>query len=109
MKRLLLLIGGGAVAAYALMYALRLSQSASLKSVTSLLPGNTIAFAHMPDFNGTRDDWHRSDIYQLYSEPAVQEFIRTPLNRLPHLGSLSNTKQQIEQLDPKDAFIAVIR
>src|SRR5205085_3596633 len=98
MKRLALLIGGGAVAAYALMYGLRLSHSASLTNITSLLPSNTLAFAHMPDFNDTRDDWHRSDIYKLYSEPAVQEFIRAGLDRLPHLASVSEAKQRLEQL-----------
>jgi hypothetical protein len=61
----------------------------------------------MPDFNRTRDDWYRSDIYQLYHEPAVQDFLHKPLGNLPKTDAASQTLREIEQLDPKHAFLAL--
>jgi hypothetical protein len=106
-KRSLLFLVIGVLAVVAAIYALRLSQTTSNAAVTALLPRDTVAFAHVPDFNGTRDDWHRSDIYRLYSEPSVQEFLRKPLAQMPNKEALSQRAQQFAQLDPKDAFIAV--
>ena len=60
----------------------------------------------MPDFSRTRDEWRRSDIYQLYREPAVQDFLRKPLDKMPTPKALV-TLQEIEQLDPKNAFFAL--
>jgi hypothetical protein len=62
----------------------------------------------MPDFNQARDQWHHSDIYQLYREPAVQDFLRKPLGNLPTPKALgAQTLREIEQLDPKHAFLAL--
>jgi hypothetical protein len=62
----------------------------------------------MPDFNQTRDQWHHSDIYQLYREPAVQDFLRKPLGNLPTTNAFgAQTLREIEQLDPKHAFLAL--
>jgi hypothetical protein len=61
----------------------------------------------MQDFNRTRDQWHQSDLYQLYSEPAVQDFLRKPLTNLPKRDAASQTLREIEQLDPKNAFFAL--
>ena len=83
MKRLTLLILALAVAAFAGWYFWNLSQRISSAPVSALLPRDTIFLAHMPDFNQTRDQWHHSDIYQLYREPAVQDFLRKPLGNLP--------------------------
>lgn len=74
--------------------------------VAALLPRETILFAQVPDFNRTRDQWHRSDIYQLYREPAVQDFLRKPLARSPKTNT-AQTISDIERLDAKDAFIAL--
>ena len=73
------------------------------------MPRDTIFLAHIPDFNQTRDQWHHSDIYQLYREPAVQDFLRKPLGNLPTPNALggAQTLREIEQLDPKHAFVAL--
>jgi hypothetical protein len=107
MKRILLLIVAVAVAAYAGWYYWNLSQQISSASVAGILPRDTIFFAHVPDFNRTRDEWRQSDIYQLYSEPAVQEFLRKPLGNMPNQNTVSQTLQEIERLDPKNAFLAL--
>jgi hypothetical protein len=75
--------------------------------IAALLPGDTIFFAHVPDFNRTRDQWHHSDIYELYREPAVQDFLRKPMAQTPKTNAASRTIADIERLGLKDAFVAV--
>ena len=107
MKRIIFLVTVGAVAAFAGWYIWNLSQQASSVSVSVLLPRETIFLAHMQDFNRTRDQWHQSDLYQLYSEPAVQDFLRKPLANIPKRDAASQTLREIEQLDPKNVFFAL--
>src|SRR6266478_3835267 len=107
MKRVLLLVIIGAIAAFGGWYVWNLSQKTSSAYVTMLLPRETIFLAHMPDFNQTRDQWHHSDIYLLYQEPAVQDFLRKPLANFPKGDAASRTLREIEQLHPKNAFVAL--
>jgi len=107
MKRIIFLVIAGAVAAFAGWYVWNLSQQALSASVSVLLPRETIFLAHMQDFNRTRDQWHQSDVYQLYSEPAVQDFLSKPLATLPKKDAASQTLREIEQLDPKNVFFAL--
>ena len=107
MKRFLLFLIIGVLGAVAFSVAVRVTRKTANAAVAAFLPRETIAFAHFPDFSGTRNDWYRSDIYQLYAEPAVQEFLRQPLARLRERDSFSQTTREIEQLDPKDAFVAL--
>ena len=109
MRRPLLLVIIGAVAAFAIWYALRLSEKSRSSTAAAFLPRETIVFVHVPDFNQTRGQWHQSDIYQLYSEPSVQEFLRKPLAALPKRNATMATLQEIEQLEAKDAFAAVTK
>jgi hypothetical protein len=107
MRRILLLIIAIAVAAYAGWYYWNLSQQISNAPVAALLPRDTIFLAHIPDFNRTRDEWRHSDLYQLYREPAVQDFLRKPLSNVPKQNTFSQTLQEIEQIDPRNAFFAL--
>jgi hypothetical protein len=108
MKRMFLLLIAGALAAIAIWYGVRTSGKTSNAAVSALLPRETIFVAHVPDFNQTRDQWHHSDIYQIYREPTVQDFLRKPLTRLPKTDATAQTLQEIELLDPKDVFVALI-
>lgn len=107
MRRTVLLVIAGAVAVFAIWYVRRISQETSSASVTALLPRETIFLAHVPDFNRTHDQFDHSDVCLLYREPAVQEFLRKPLTKLPKKGAASQTLREIEQLDPKNAFFAL--
>jgi hypothetical protein len=107
MRRILLLIIAVTVAAYAGWYYWNLSQRISSAPVADLLPRDTIFLAHMPDFNRTREEWFQSDIYQLYREPAVQDFLRKPLGNVQKQNPVSLTLQEMEQLDPKNVFFAL--
>lgn len=107
MKRLGLLIALAAVAAGGVIYTVRHSQNTSNAAVTALLPRGAVALVHLPDFNHSRDDWHQTDLYKLYQEPAVQDFLRKPLSRVPQRDTTSQTLGDLENLGPKDAFLAV--
>jgi len=104
MKRLFLLVVLAAVAAGGIYYGLQRAQP-SYTEVAALLPRGTIALAHFPDFKRTRDEWHQSDIYKLYQEPAVQEFLK-PLN-VQQRDASAETLDEIERVDPKNAFVAI--
>jgi len=107
MKRILLVLIALAVAAFAGWYYWNFSQKVSSAPVAALLPRETIFVAQLPDFNRAYDEWQRCDIYQLYREPAVQDFLRKPLSNVPKSDVVSQTLQEIEQLAPKNAFIAL--
>ena len=83
MKRILLLLIALAVAAFAGWYYWNFFQKISSAPMAALLPQETIFVAHMPDFNRALDEWQHCDIYQLYREPAVQDFLRKPLGNVP--------------------------
>jgi len=107
MRRILVLIIIGAVVMFAIWYVWRVSQEISSASVSALLPRETIFVAHLADFKRTRDQWHHSDIYLLYREPAVQDFLHRPLAKLPEKDAASETLGELEQLDPKNVFFAL--
>ncbi len=107
MKRILFLLIALAVAAFAGWYYWQFSQRLSSAPVAALLPRETIFVAQIPDFNRARDEWQHCDIYQLYREPAVQDFLRKPLGNAPKTDAVSQTLLEIEQLAPKNAFVAL--
>ena len=107
MKRILFLLIALAVAAFAGWYYWQFSQQLSSAPVAALLPRETIFVAQIQDFNRARDEWQHCDIYQLYREPAVQDFLRKPLGNAPKTDAVSQTLLEIEQLAPKNAFVAL--
>ena len=107
MKRILFLLIGLAVAAYAGWYYLQFSQRVSSAPAAALLPRETIFVAQIPDFNRAHDEWQHCDIYQLYREPAVQDFLRKPLGNASKTDAVSQTLLEIEQLAPRNAFVAL--
>src|SRR2546423_11979389 len=107
MKPLGLLVTLAAVAAGGVVYTVKRAQSTAHANVTALLPRGTIALAHVPDFKRTREDWHQSDLYKLYQEPAVQDFLNRPLSKIPPQGTASETASALERLRIPDAFVAV--
>ena len=107
MKRFVLLLPIAAIAAFAIWCGLRSSRTTSSAAVTALLPKETLGFVHLPDFNRTRDDWHRSDIYELWREPALQEFFQKPLANIPKSSAVEENFREFEELEPRDIFIAL--
>src|ERR1700760_1910742 len=108
MRKLQLLILAAAVAAGGIWWAFYRTHHTSSLGVASLLPKETLALVHLPDFNRSRGEWHRTDLYQLWQEPAVQEFLAKPRANAPGHGRVGPTVDEISTLEMKDAFFAVI-
>jgi hypothetical protein len=107
MRRLLLLLLVAALTAVAIWYGLRVAEKSSPVAVTSLLPKDTLLLVHLPDFNRTRAQWHETDLYQIWRQPAVQDFLQKPLSKIPKSQATSQNLAEFERLEPKDAFFAV--
>jgi hypothetical protein len=107
MKRLLLLLGGAA-AAFAIWYGISGSGKASRTALQALLPRDTLAFVYLPDLSKTREQWRQSDLYKLWTEPAVQEFLSKPLAQAPKTSSAREWVQELDTLGMKEAFLAII-
>jgi len=108
MRKFQLLILASAIAAGAIWWGFYRTHHTSSLAVASLLPKDTLALVHVPDFNRSRNEWHRTDLYQLWKEPAVQEFLAKPRSKLPTEGRLGQTVEEISGLDMRDAFFAVL-
>jgi len=108
MRKFQLLILAAAVAAGAIWWGFYRTHHTSSLGVASLLPKDTLALVHLPDFNRSRGDWHRTDLYQLWQEPSVQEFLQKPRANFQTNGRISQTVDEISSLEMKDAFFAVI-
>lgn len=108
MRRFILLLLVGAAAAFGIWFTLRgkLAKGSST-AVTSLLPAETVAFIHLPDLNGSRAKWHQTELYKLWREPALQEFLQRPLSKYPAGVKPSQTLEELEPLEAKDAFLAI--
>lgn len=108
MKRFLVLLLVAVAAAAAIWFGMR-GGSAKISStaVASLLPKETLALVHLPDFNASRAKWHETDLYKLWREPAVQDFLQKPLSKVPRTDSARRKLQEIDSLEMKDAFFAV--
>jgi hypothetical protein len=108
MKRMIFLVVVIAATAVGGWYVWHLSQRTSSVYVSVLLPRETIFLVHMPDFNQTRDQWRQSDIYALYREPEVQDFLRKPLGNLSTpSGFGGQVLEELQQLEPKNIFFAL--
>jgi hypothetical protein len=108
MRKFQLLILAAAVAAGIIWWGFYRTHHTSSLGVASLLPKDTLALVHLPDFNRAREDWHRTDLYQLWKEPAVQDFLAKPRANVPAQGRLGQTVDEISTLQMKDAFFAVV-
>jgi hypothetical protein len=108
MRKFQLLILASAVAAGVIWWGFYRTHHTSSLGVASLLPKETLALVHVPDFNRSRDEWHRTDLYQLWKEPAVQDFLAKPRSKVSTEGRIGQTVDEISALDVKDAFVAVI-
>ncbi len=109
MKRFLLILVLGAAVAFAVWFGMRgkILTGSSNAAVSALLPKETLALVHVPDFNRTREEWHRTDIYALWREPALQDFLKKPLANLGASDRATETLADLQALGVRDAFLAV--
>ena len=107
MKKLVAVILIALVAAAAVWVVLRMQMAKRLAAVPQLLPPATLLLLEAPDLQMTRVQWHQSDLYQIWREPAVQEWLQKPLWRLPTSRGGRQGLTEFLQLGPKNAFLAV--
>jgi hypothetical protein len=108
MKRFQLLVIVSMITAGAIWVGLYRSRHTSSAAVTALLPKDTLAFVQMPDFNRSRAELHQTDLYQIWTEPAVQDFLQKPRAKIPANEGLGTILQECESLQMKDAFVAAL-
>jgi hypothetical protein len=108
MKRFQLVIIMSMITAGAIWVGLYRSHHTSSAAVTALLPKDALAFVHLPDFSRSRSELHQTDLYQIWAEPAVQDFLQKPRAKIPMGEGLGPTLQECESLQMKDAFIALL-
>jgi hypothetical protein len=108
MKRFQLLVVVSMITAGAIWLGLYRSRHTSSAAVTSLLPKDTLAFLHMPDFGRSRAELRQTDLYQIWAEPAVQDFLQKPRAKIPTSEGMGPTLQELESLQIKDAFVALL-
>lgn len=108
MKRFQLLIVGAAIAAGLIWLGFYRSRHVSSAAITGFLPKDTLALVHLPDINRSRGEFHQTDLYKIWTEPAVQDFLQKPRAKIPANSGLGSTIQECESLQMKDVFLAVI-
>src|SRR5207249_11617306 len=106
MKRFLLVILLGAIAALTAYYIVRQHPAAVPSTVANLLPADTALFIHLPDAEKNRDAWHRTDLYQLYREAAVQDFLQKPKSHVPATSSVREVWNASASLRIRNGFLA---
>jgi hypothetical protein len=75
-------------------------------SAAALVPQETAFFLQIPDTIKNREAWHQTDLYALYREPAVQEFLSKPAGRMSKQGGLVEAWREAEALRMREVFLA---
>ena len=86
----------------------RIQLANRLAAVPELLPETTLALIEVPDFQGARAQWQRSDLCQIWHEPTVQTWLQKPLAQLPQVGA--DRRQILDDflgLGPTHGFVAL--
>ncbi len=107
MKKLIAVLVMALVVAAAVWVALRVQLAKQVAAVPELLPQNTLVLMQVPDFKKTQADWRESDLYKLWREPTVQEWLQKPLARLPKHSEGRRRLDEFLQLEPTNGFLAL--
>ncbi|MBA2743676.1 MAG: hypothetical protein H0U43_05120, partial [Chthoniobacterales bacterium] len=110
MKRFLLLLVLAAAVAFAIWFGMRgkVRTASSNAAVVAMLPKETLALVHIPDISRSLDEWKETDLYRLWSEPALQEFLQKPLANAGWAGyDAEKLHRQFQRLRMRDTFVAL--
>ncbi len=107
MKKLVAVLVIALVVAAAVWIAMRVQLAKRLVAVPALLPQTTLILVELPDLEQTRVEWRESDLYKIWREPAVQEFLQKPLERLPEDRGGRQKLAEFLALGPKNSFLAL--
>ena len=107
MKKLLAVIVVALMAAATVWVIVRVQLANRLATVPELLPETTLVLVEVPDFQRTRAQWQRSDLYQIWREPTVQAWLQEPLERLPKDRGGRQALEDFLRLGPTHGFLAL--
>jgi hypothetical protein len=107
MKKILAVVVMALVVAGAVWVAMRVRRAHQQATVTELLPKTTLILAQVPDFRRTREQWHGSDLYQIWREPSVQAWLQKPLAKIPKGHSARQAVEDFLRLGPTHGFVAL--
>jgi hypothetical protein len=107
MKKFLAVLAIAFVLALAVWVAMRVQQAKQQAKVPELLPRTTLVLAHLPNLKRMRDQWHESDVYQIWREPSVQAWLQKPLAKLPQHRGGRKTLDDFLRLGPTHGFVAL--
>ena len=106
MKRFLLFVLVGTVVVLLILFALRRQAGPAHSVAAGLVPPDTALFFEIPNPEKNREDWHRTELYALYREPAVQAFLQKPKAQVQERSALINGWREAEKLRMRDTFVA---
>ena len=106
MKRFLLFVLVGAVVVLLVLFALRRQTGPARSAAAGLLPPDTALFFEIPNAEKSREDWHGTELYSLYREPAVQAFLQKPKAQVQERSALINGWREAGKLRMRDTFVA---
>ena len=106
MRRFLLFVVVGVVVVLLILFAFRRHAGAPRSAAAGLLPSDTALFFQIPDMEKNREDWHRTELYALYREPAVQTFLEKPKAQLQKQSAVINGWREAGKLRMRDVFVA---
>jgi hypothetical protein len=105
-KRFLLAAALVVIPLLALVVIFQQRNSSPVFAIAGLLPPDTAVLLHVSDAEKAREEWQRTDLYQLYHEPAVQDFLRTSKTQLSAKGYLADALRDLGSLRMREAFLA---
>ena len=106
MKRFLLVLLIGITVLLLLLFVGRHQLISSGSSAAALVPQDTAFFLQIPDAIKNREAWHQTDLYALYREPAVQEFLSKPAGQMSKQGGLADAWRESGALRMREVFLA---
>ena len=106
MKRFLLFVLVGAVVVLLVLFALRRQPGPAHSAAARLLPSDTALLFEIPNAEKNREDWHRTELYSLYREPAVQAFLQKPKAQVQERSALINSWREAGKLRMRGTFLA---
>ena len=102
---ILLALGAGGGALY--LFQKQRGAAGSAGAVAEILPASTQLLLAVPDLPGTVSAWKTTDLYQIWNEPEVRDFLAKPLSKLPPHEDFNAKLAQVVRLRPTNLFVAL--
>ena len=101
----LLVLGAGGAAVY--LFQKQHRGGAASENAGAYLPAETQLLLSVPDVEDTLADWKTTDLYKIWAEPEVQDFLARPLSKLPPHQDFDAAVAKVIRLSPTNVFLAL--